>query len=186
MSITVNENGVLYELSTVTTNENGVLYNFDTVTANENGVLYEIFTSLPTALTWKVDTSIDDYDPYSKIISVSNNGLTIKYTSYLFRNYEPAICSNVISLPVNTSIIFSPTSFEGDYTYNDMLVYLYNENGTLVSSDEVHYDNQTATLTISSSGNYQIRLAGRCRTSSSSSASYGELTISANISFVVQ
>ncbi len=44
MPITVNESGVLHELTEVTVNESGALYALDTVHANENGVLYEIYS----------------------------------------------------------------------------------------------------------------------------------------------
>lgn len=45
MPITVNENGVLYELSEVYSNEGGVLHELDTVHSNEGGVLHEIHSA---------------------------------------------------------------------------------------------------------------------------------------------
>ena len=77
MPITVNENGVLYELSEVYTNESGVLYNQNTVHSNEGGVLYEIFgsASAPKTLTWHYKDAPDETP------TVSNNGFTVANSS---------------------------------------------------------------------------------------------------------
>ncbi len=45
MPITVNEGGVLHELTGVTSNEGGTLYDLDTIHANEGGTLQEIFSA---------------------------------------------------------------------------------------------------------------------------------------------
>ena len=45
MPITINDGGVLHELSGVTVNVGGTLREFDTIHANEGGVLREIFTA---------------------------------------------------------------------------------------------------------------------------------------------
>lgn len=77
MPITVNENGVLYDLNKITVNENGVLYNLDTVHSNEDGTLYEIYSGWnpPAKITW-----------YSRgdagyITSQTDNGYTVSFGS---------------------------------------------------------------------------------------------------------
>lgn len=79
MPITVNENGVLYNLNKITVNENGVLYNLDTVHSNEDGTLYEIYSGWnpPAKITW-YSRSDAGY-----IKSQTNNGYTVSFSSII-------------------------------------------------------------------------------------------------------
>ena len=54
MPITVNEGGVLHELTEITSNNGGALYGIDTVHANEGGVLHEIYSAweFPVLSEW--------------------------------------------------------------------------------------------------------------------------------------
>lgn len=74
MPITVNENGVLYDLDVVTSNENGVLYDHDTVHVNEGGALYEVFSAEYRPATFAWDAS-GQYSPTTGVTStVSDEG----------------------------------------------------------------------------------------------------------------
>lgn len=80
MPITVNENGVLYELSEVYTNESGVLHELDTIHSNEGGVLHEIHSALRLPdITWHISGASDPITPAT--ISVDNNGRTLVATN---------------------------------------------------------------------------------------------------------
>lgn len=72
MPITVNEGGVLHELTEITSNEGGTLYNLDTVHVNEGGTLHEIFSA------WTPPDSKDikwtGSSGYSSGYTVNDNG----------------------------------------------------------------------------------------------------------------
>lgn len=67
MPITVNEGGVLHELTGVTSNEGGTLYDLDTIHANEGGVLQEIYSGqsiniFATGISSPNTFTVNEYD----------------------------------------------------------------------------------------------------------------------------
>ena len=67
MPITVNEGGVLHELTGVTSNEGGTLYDLDTIHANEGGVLHEIYSGqsiniFATGISSPNTFTVNEYD----------------------------------------------------------------------------------------------------------------------------
>lgn len=116
MPITVNESGVLHELTEVTVNEGGTLYNLDTVHANEGGVLQEIFSAktFPKALIWYVNTS-----SYG---SVKNSGLecTATYTGgalYLVLYFKSTKVGELIHLLGGDEVTFEILSTTSNISY---------------------------------------------------------------------
>lgn len=191
MSITVNNGGSLHELSDISVNIGGVLYSLDKVTANEGGVLKELFArgasgGLPTSLTWSIDTSISGRDTKSSINSVSDDGLTVSYTSQSPNNGNACICSNTFTLPAGAVISLVPLSITGGGTSADtMYAYLFGSDGEQVSNDDTaHTLMETLTLTAPADGEYHIRLGGYSLTGGQT-MSYYTSTVSAEISFSV-
>lgn len=67
MPITVNEGGVLHELTEITSNNGGALYGIDTVHANEGGVLHEIYSGqsiniYATGISSPSTFTVNEYD----------------------------------------------------------------------------------------------------------------------------
>ncbi len=79
MPITVNEGGVLHELTGVTSNEGGTLYDLDTIHANEGGTLQEIFSAwIPPD---SKDIKWSGTSGYSSNYTVNDNGSVTSYGS---------------------------------------------------------------------------------------------------------
>lgn len=193
MGITVNKNGSLHELSDISVNVSGTLYSLDSITINEGGVLRKIFSKggsgeLPASLTWNVDTTISGCDTSSKITSVSDDGLTIKYQSKGANDNTSVgaacICSNVFALPEGAVISIKPESISGSSgSVHAMFAYLYNADGTeAANATTSHMQMETLTLTAEAAGEYHIRLSAWSFTGGPSSAYY-TATASAKLSF---
>lgn len=105
MPITVNENGVLYELSEVYSNEGGVLYELDTVRSNEGGVLYEIHSAwkAPEVINWSGENnySISSLHP-------TNNGYSCEAISHtLTSNNTPLTVVATMNIKGKTKVGFT-------------------------------------------------------------------------------
>ena len=105
MSITVNENGVMYELSEIYANENGVTYELDTVHSNEGGVLHEIHSkwAAPINITW----SGEDTSTVSMLVP-SGNGYNCEIITHtLTSNYTRLSVTASMSVKGKTAVSFT-------------------------------------------------------------------------------
>lgn len=191
MSISTTVGGITKEITPSAT-IGGVVYEFDTIHANEGGVLYEIFSndsSLPTSLTWSVNKTILSYDTKSKIISTSDDGLTISYVSNTGEK-QSCICSNTFTLRAGEAVIMTPISISGEgSTADTMDITLRDSNNSIAASGNASNDTTStnymkiATLKAPADGEYYIRLGGHSISGSQSGIYYYTSTVTCEIAF---
>lgn len=174
MPITVNEGGVLHELTEITANEGGTLYNFDTVHENDSGVLLEIHSSLPQSLTWTVDTSKDSA---AKINSVSADGLTITFmcSDHQWAYGTAAVYSNFIRLPAGAKITSEFSNLKGSGS-NKHYRLLVETSSTIVGSNS-----NNNVVDIAEAGMYRLTLWAFSVTGSQSGMNYYSCTATVKI-----
>lgn len=174
MPITVNENGVLHELTEVTTNAGGTLHTFDTVHANENGVLREIHSGIPRSLTWTADTSKDSA---AKINSVSADGMTVKFTcsDHQWIYGKAAVYSNFFRLPAGAKITAAFSGVSGGGSNKHYGFFIETGNAIAGGTDE------NGVVEISETGLYRFVLRAHSVTGGQSGVSYFSCTATVKI-----
>ena len=182
MPITVNENGVLHELTDVTVNEGGTLHTLDTVHANESGVLREIHSGIPRSLTWTADTSKDSA---AKINSVSADGMTVTYTcksnAWTFGN--AAVYSNYFSLPAGAIITAEFSNASGGGTSGKYAGIFLETGSAIVNGTQSggSLGTRTDTLNVTAAGTYRLALHAHSVTGGQSGVNYYSCTATVKI-----
>lgn len=178
MPITVNENGVLHELTEVTTNAGGTLHTLDTVHANESGMLREIHSGIPRSLTWTADTSKDSA---ARINSVSADGMTVTYTaksSDWQSTANIAVCSNFVRLPADAKITAEFSNVTGSGSSGKHCGLMTEKNGVLTGGEA---NNGAIVFNISETGLYRFVLRAHSVTGGQSGVNYYSCTATVKI-----
>lgn len=195
MAISVNEGGKIFELDEVWVKEGNTLIKLDEVWANEGVNLVQIHSSFkpPDVISWTEQSG-------GKINSVSSDGYTVSFTSYIgvwedkpaFHDAPVGHCclSDKIYLKAGTNISAKRTAYSGyganKYTY--LTIYYVWENGYPDKTVrlETHSTTETGDMgiyTVSQDGYYRLGLYSEGRTygetiSYYSATSTVEITIS--------
>lgn len=173
MPITVNEGGVLHELTEVTANEGGALYNFDTVHSNENGLINEIFST--KIFSWHV------LGTATVILSVDNMGLVLSFQTkaYYSTQNTPRLQSNNFALKTGQKVCFEIVSKTCKST--NVGATLYKADGSKVGAI---YSNNLTKAVADTDGDYYIVIFGNTfNTSTPTSSNFVAATL--NIEFTI-
>lgn len=163
MAISVNEGGKMFELDEVWVKEGNTLIELDEVWANEGVNLVQIHSSFkpPDVISWTAQSS-------GRLISVTNNGYTVKFSGNNLNVYGISCVSNEMYLKAGTKISAKVTAVSGSGAYHEtfLSIYIdYNNDNRLVmlSKSKLGYmeSNGENIYSITESGYYQLGLHAR-------------------------
>ena len=167
MSLTVNNSGVLHEITTLTANNAGVLRELTLLHANDSGVMRPIFGEwkAPETLNWS-DRLQSNLSSLISSFSVSDNGYKCSLYTHDLPSYSPGYTMYVeFTLPKTRKTKFSITTqnytayhaaqasgdttkfhgidyikeqSSGDYLYNPSTLYMAGSTVNLVLSGGYH------------------------------------------------